>query len=443
MKQSKKTPWWVLPLILFCVIAACPVFLHSQGLPVQIQAVRISGPINPVVADFVTTQLQQANQTEKRAFLFELDTPGGLDTAMRDIIQAVLSSNLPVIVYVSPSGARAASAGALITLASDFAVMAPGTNIGAATPVSLGIGSQQASEDSTMHTKVLNDATAFARSIAEQRGRNRDWAERVVREGISSSASEALELKVIDLVAANLDELRRGLDGRVYLRNGRTQQLNLQGADIVYGTMNVRQQILNTISNPTVAYLLLMLGFLGIFFEVSQPGAILPGAVGAIALLLAFFALQTLPVSYAGVLLILLAVVLYILEIYVTSFGMLALGGTIALGFGSLMLIDSPEPYLQISKVVILVTVASFSLVFGLVLYYIVRTQRRRFHSGAEGLSGERGRAVSMVHADGTVFVHGEYWNAFSEEPVNPEDSIEVVEVTSDMRLKVKKGAER
>lgn len=442
MKRCKGAPLRAFLLTLLWLVVACPVVLHSQSLSSQVKAVRISGSINPVVADFVITQLAQANQSGKQAFLIELDTPGGLDTAMRGIIRAVLASNLPVIVYVSPSGARAASAGALITLAADFAVMAPGTNIGAATPVSIGISSQQDSKGSTMHTKALNDATAYARSIAEQRGRNRNWAERIVKEGLSSSASEALELKVIDLVAANLHELLKSLDGRIYLRSGSTRILKVQDAEIVYGTMTVRQQILDTISNPNVAYLLLMLGFLGIFFELSQPGVILPGVVGAIALLLAFFALQTLPISYVGILLMLLAAVLFFLEIYVTSFGMLAAGGTFALGFGSLMLIDSPEPYLQISKMLILVTVASFGLVFGLVLFFIVRTQRRRFQSGAEGLAGEQGRAVTLVHGDGTVFVHGEYWKAFSEEPVKQDETIEVVEVTSNMRLKVKKGAE-
>ena len=349
MDRFNGAPWWASTLILLWLLAACPAVLHSQSLALQVQAVRISGPINPVVADFVVTRLEYANQADNQAFLIELDTPGGLDTAMRDIIQAVLASDLPVIVYVSPAGARAASAGALITLAADFAVMAPGTNIGAATPVSIGIGAGKASEHSTMKTKVLNDAAAYARSIAEQRGRNPNWAERIVREGISSSASEALGLKVIDLVAVNQAELLRGLDGRIYLRNGSIRHLKLKGAEIVYSPMSLGQQILNTISHPTVAYLLLMLGFLGIFFEVSQPGVILPGVVGAIALLLALFALQTLPVSYAGVLLMLLALVLFTLEIYVSSFGMLAVGGTVALGFGSLMLIDSPAPYLQIS----------------------------------------------------------------------------------------------
>jgi membrane-bound serine protease (ClpP class) len=390
------------------------------------------------VSGFLVAELEKANRSESRAFLIEMDTPGGLDTAMREIIRALLASDIPVIVYVSPSGSRAASAGALITLAADFAVMAPGTNIGAATPVSIGVGNQAAQQDNTMKVKVLNDATAYARSIAEQRGRNADWAERIVTEGLSTSANEALDLKVIDLVAGTLNEMFRKLDGRVYLRDGNELRLDLADVEVVYARMTVRQQILDTISNPTVAYLLMMLGILGIFFEISQPGVIFPGVVGAIALLLAFFALQTLPVSYTGVLLILLAVVLFILEIKVTSFGMLTVGGAVALGFGSLMLIDSPEPYLQISRAVIGATVLVVSAAFAFVLYFVVRTQRRRFQSGYEGLIGERGHAVTNVHEKGTVFVHGEYWEAFSSAAISRDEPIEIVRLAPHMRLEVR-----
>jgi membrane-bound serine protease (ClpP class) len=420
--------------------AVMPLMTTAETTSGLLPAVRVAGPINPVVASFIVAELEKANQSDARAFLIEMDTPGGLDSAMREIIQALLSSDLPVIVYISPPGARAASAGAFITLAADFAVMAPGTNIGAATPVSIGAVGNGSTEDSTMKAKILNDAVAYARSIAEQRGRNVDWAERIVRESISTPASEAFELRVIDLISNSVADLLRDLDGRVYLRGGKEQKLILGDVEITYAEMNMRQQILNTISNPTVAYLLMMLGILGIFFEISQPGVILPGVVGAIALLLAFFAFQTLPISYAGVLLILLAVVLFILEVYVTSFGMLSVGGVIALGFGSLMLIDSPEPYLQISRTVIVATVAAFSLSFGLCLYFIVRTQRRRFQSGHEGLVGEQGHAVTSVHDAGTVFVHGEYWEAFSEEPISQEESIEVVQLAPNMRLEVKKA---
>ena len=427
-------------IVLFCLglCGGMGAPAYAETGPGVLPAVRVAGAINPVVAGYIVTGLDRAHQSEARAFLIELDTPGGLDTAMRQIIQAILASDLPIIVYVSPAGARAASAGALITLAADFAVMAPGTNIGAATPVAIGPSGSGNSEESSMKAKMVNDAVAYARSIAEQRGRNVDWAERIVKESISTSAVEAYDLKVIDLIAANQQELLRELNGRTYLRHGEQRRLDLRGVSPAYVEMSLRQKILDTVSNPTVAYLLLMLGMLGIFFEISQPGVILPGVVGAIALLLAFFALQTLPISFAGVLLILLALILFILEVYVTSFGMLTIGATIALGFGSLMLIDSPEPYLQISKLIILATVAGFGLTFGLCIYFIVRTQRRSFHSGYESLSGELGHAVTAIHEAGTVFVHGEYWDAFSEELIESDASVEVVRLAPNMRLEVR-----
>ncbi|HXV21985.1 MAG TPA: nodulation protein NfeD [Desulfuromonadales bacterium] len=407
-----------------------------------IRVVRVADVINPVVADFITAQLKTANEAEERAFLLELDTPGGLDTAMRTIIQSILASRVPVIVYVYPSGGRAASAGALITLAADFAVMAPGTNLGAAHPVAIAPGGG-GDKNETMMAKVVNDAVAYARSIAEQRGRNVEWAERIVRESISTPASEALELKVIDLVAADEAALLEGLDGRRYLREGKSLTLETAGTVLLYAEMSWRQRILTVLSNPNVAYLLLMLGILGIFFEISQPGVILPGAIGAIALLLAFYAFQTLPVNYAGVLLILLAFVLFVLEIKVASYGMLTVGGIIALALGSLMLIESSEPYLQISRVVILATVSVSAGFFSLVLWFVVRSQRTRFVSGSEGMAGERGVADTDIHPEGRVFVHGEYWDAFSTEPIGKGERIEVIQVAENLRLQVKKVNEQ
>ncbi|NIQ96677.1 MAG: nodulation protein NfeD, partial [Desulfuromonadales bacterium] len=344
------------PTITFILIAALVLCLplaegRTEDAGPVVYKVRLASVINPVTADFVTSSLDDANDQQGRAFLLELDTPGGLDSSMRAIIQGIFASDLPVIVYVSPSGARAASAGALITLAADFAVMAPGTNIGAAHPVAIGMGGGEQNE--TMKKKAVSDAVAYARSIAQKRGRNVEWAERIVRESLSSSAADALDKKVIDLVADSRADMLQELDGRRYLRNGEEARLDVAGAEISPLTMNWRQRVLDTISNPTVAYLLMMLGVLGIFFEISQPGVILPGAVGAIALLLAFFAFQMLPVNYAGVLLVLLGVILFILEIKVTSFGMLTVGGIVSLSLGSLMLIESSEPYLQISKAVI------------------------------------------------------------------------------------------
>jgi len=418
--------------------AALPALMSAEPASPTIRVVRVADVINPVVADFITIQLKTANEADERAFLLELDTPGGLDTAMRSIVQSILTSRVPVVVYVYPSGARAASAGAIITLAADFAAMAPGTNLGAAHPVAIAPGGG-GDKDETMMTKVINDAVAYARSIAQQRGRNVEWAERIVRESISTPAREALDLKVIDLVAADEAALLEGLDGRRYLREGEALTLETAGTVLVYAEMSWRQKILTVLSNPNVAYLLLMLGILGIFFEISQPGVILPGAIGAIALLLAFYAFQTLPVNYAGFLLILLAIVLFVLEIKVVSYGMLTVGGIIALALGSLMLIESSEPYLQISRVVIFATVSVCAGFFSLVLWFVVRTQRSRFVSGAEGMAGERGVADTDVHREGRVFVHGEYWDAFSAEPIGRGERIEVVRVERNMRLEIRR----
>jgi len=411
--------------------------LSSTGAAaVDLPLVRLDGAVNPVVADFIAAQLSAANAAEAPAFLLEIDTPGGLDTAMREIIQAILASKAPVIAYVAPSGARAASAGALIAMAADFAAMAPGTNIGAATPVSISPGG--GGMDDTMKQKVVNDAVAYARSLAEQRGRNVDWAERIVRDGASTSASEALELKVIDLLADNRRDLFEKLDGRRYLRDGQERFIKLQGAEPVLREMGWGKRVLDAVSSPTVAYMLMMLGILGIFFEISQPGVILPGVVGTLALLLALFAFQALPVNYVGVLLILLALVLFILEIKVVSYGMLSVGGVIALTLGSLMLIDSPDPALRISLAVIASTVISCSGVILLCLWFVTRAQQRRVVTGQEGMIGEHGRALTAIRDTGKVFVNGEYWDACADEELVAGIDIEVVAILEQMRLKVR-----
>ena len=255
------------------------VLLHAQ--PNQVRHLSIAATINPVTAAFISEQIEAANHAGERAILIQLDTPGGLDSAMREIIQAELNSQIPVIVYVAPSGARAASAGALITLAADFAAMAPGTNIGAAHPVAIGPGSSNQS-DSPIMEKALNDAAAYARSLAEQRGRNQEWAEQAVRESVSISAQEALDLSVIDLLATDTGDLLKKLDGYKYIRSGEALSFSSTGAELVPVEMNWRQRVLNTIGNPNIAYLLMMLGILGIFFEISQPGVILPGVIGAL-----------------------------------------------------------------------------------------------------------------------------------------------------------------
>jgi len=420
-----------LSLILFIGSPASP----GSAVETLIRHLKIASSINPVIASFIAEQIKTANQNREKGILIQLDTPGGLDTAMRDIIQAELNSTIPVIVYVAPPGARAASAGVLITLAADFAVMAPGTNIGAAHPVAIGAGNQP---DSTMMEKVENDAAAYARSLAQKRGRNQDWAEQAVRESVSISAEEALDLSVIDLLADNAEILMKQLDGYKYIRDGKTQTFHSSDAVLEPVEMSWRQKILNALSNPNIAYLLMMLGIIGIFFEISQPGVVFPGAIGAIAILLALFAFSSLPVNYIGVLLIVVAIVLFILEVKVVSYGMLAVGGIISMALGSLMLIDSSEPYLQISRAVIAATVAVSAGFFLLATGMVIRTQRRPITSGQEGMVGKTGEAIEPINGKGRVFVHGEDWQACSDQPIQAGAGIEVVRVMDGLKLKVK-----
>ena len=426
-------------LVGFAVLLLSPAPVLQANAPVTdtVVLVEVTGAINPVIATFISAEIATANRNNNRAVLIELDTPGGLDTAMRDIIQAQLNSRIPIIVYVAPQGARAASAGALITLAADFAVMAPGTNIGAATPVSIGGGSG-GEADEAMMKKVANDAAAYARSLAQKRGRNQEWAEEAVLEGVSISAQEALDLAVIDLIAENRDDLFKKLDGLKYIRDGEAIVFSSTGVLVVAAEMNWRQKILNALSNPTFAYLLMMLGILGIFFEISQPGSIFPGAVGAIAILLALFAFSALPVNYVGVLLIIVAFILFILEANVPSYGMLAVGGIIAMSLGSLMLIDSSEPYLQISRAVIAATVLACAAFTTFAATMVVKTQKRRSQFGQEGLVGKQGEATEAIDNNGgRAFVYGEYWSALADEPITKGSKVEVVDVLEGLKIKV------
>lgn len=312
----------------------------AQGpeAPRPVHVVRLEGVIAPSAVQFITTSLQQAQRDRAVALVIELDTPGGLDVSMRAIIKEIMASEVPIVVYVSPSGARAASAGAFLTLAAHVAAMAPGTNIGAAHPVSMG-----GEMDKEMARKVTNDAAAYIRSIAEKRGRNVKWAEDAVRKSVSATEKEALRLGVIDLVSERLDDLLAKLDGRRVEVPSGPVTLRTKGAPLVRIEPSFRDRVLRVISDPTIAYILLLLGLAGLYFEFSTPGAILPGILGGIFLILAFYAFQTLPINYAGLLLILLAVVLFIAEAMVVSHGILTMGGVVSMLLGSIMLIDSPD----------------------------------------------------------------------------------------------------
>jgi membrane-bound serine protease (ClpP class) len=409
--------------------------ITSYAQSKQVDVVTIDGIINPVVAEFLTKAIKRSTEQEAECLIIQMDTPGGLDLSMRSIIKEMMSSDIPIIVYVSPAGARAASAGAIITIAADIAVMSPGTNIGAAHPVALG-GGEMGDE---MAAKVENDAAAYVESIATKRNRNKEWAIKAVRESVSIGAQEALEKNVIDIIASDLSDLLTQIDGREIKTATGNKVLATKGSTIQYIEMGLREKVLDTLSNPNISYILMMVGLLGLYFELSNPGAIFPGVIGGICLILAFFAFQTLPVNYAGILLIILSLILFILEIKVTSFGMLTVGGIIALTLGSLMLFDSSVPFARVSLDVIIPVVVITSSCCALIVLLAIKAHRRKPTTGREGLLQAQGITKSTLDLEGKVFIHGEYWDAVSSEPIPEGTRVEVLEV-QDTILKVKKA---
>jgi membrane-bound serine protease (ClpP class) len=424
-------------LVTFLLFTAYPLSAFASG---EIVVVRIDGPINPAVSEFVAGEITQANEVAAELIVIQMNTPGGLDTSMRQIIKAIEDSKVPIVSYVSPGGSRAASAGTFITIASHIAAMAPGTNIGAAHPVNLMGGGGGGEQTKTMEEKVVNDASAYIRSLAEQRGRNAYWAELSVRKSASVSAEEAKRLNVINLIAANLDGLVLALNGLEVKMNGRSDILHTTGKQIVYKEMNRRQKILDAISNPNVVYILMMLGLVGLYLELSSPGLILPGVIGGISLILALYAMQTLPVNYAGFLLILLGAILFIAEINVMSYGLLLVGGTISIFLGSLMLIDSDDPAMQISRAVLYPTVAVTTLAAIGAVYLATRSARLRTTTGSEGLIGATGVVTAELNPRGRVLVHGETWNAESDTVISRGENV-VVESIDGLKIKVRKAS--
>ncbi len=383
-----------------------------------------SGVINPVASEYVDKGLEKALALDAQALVLQLDTPGGLDRSMRLIIKSMLASPIPVVVYVAPSGSRAASAGVFITIAAHVAAMAPGTNIGAAHPVALGGGKM----DKTMIEKVENDAAAYIRSLAERWGRNADWAEEAVRKSVSIQASEAVEKGVVDLLAPSLEELLAKIDGRALQAAGRTVTLATAGAPVVTVSMTLKQRILSFLSHPNVAYLLMLLGFYGLFFELSSPGAVFPGIIGGIAIILAAYALQLLPVNWAGLALMALALVLFLLEIKVPSHGALTIGGVVALTLGSLMLFDSPDPLLRVSLKVIIPAVVVTSGFFIFLVGKTAQAHRARVTTGREGLMGAEGIVREWADGQGTILLRGELWKAESQSALESGQEVTVTE---------------
>ncbi|RMD92456.1 MAG: nodulation protein NfeD [Calditrichaeota bacterium] len=419
--------------------------IEKEDTSVQnlVHVIKVDGIINPVSAEFITRSIERAEQEGVHCLIIELDTPGGLLESTRQITKAFLASKIPIVVYVYPQGARAASAGVFVTYAAHIAAMAPSTNIGAASPVSIGAGGQQDSSSVLMH-KIMNDAVAQVKALAEKRGRNAKWAEKAVREAVSITEKEALQLNVINFISPSVDSLLKQIHGmEVEVATGK-YKLNTKNARVVYREMNWRYRILDKISNPNVAYILLLLGIYGLIFELANPGSIFPGVVGAIFLILAFFALQTLPVNYAGLLLILLAIILFILEIKITSYGLLTIGGIISMLLGSLMLIEQPPktfaPALSISLSLIVTFVILTALFFIFAIGMAAKTHRKKVTTGPEGIIGEIGVAQTKIAPEGKVNVHGEIWGAFSENSIKKGEKVRVVNVEG-LRLKVEKAS--
>jgi membrane-bound serine protease (ClpP class) len=400
----------------------------------EVMVITINGVINPVSSEFIEKSIRKAQEKGVEALVIELDTPGGLDTSMRNSVKDIIGSDVPVVVFVSPSGSRAASAGVFLTLAAHIAAMAPGTNIGAAHPV--GIGEKM---DKTMAEKATNDAAAYIKSLAERRGKNAQWAEDAVRKSISATESEALKERVIDLVTKDINSLLSDIDGMSVQTALGEKVLRTKNASLTREELGIRHKILNLISDPNIAYILMLLGFYGLFFELTNPGALFPGVIGGICLILAFYAFQTLPVNYAGLLLIILAIILFILEVKIVSHGVLMIGGIISMIIGSLMLFESPAPFMKLSLALILPAVLITALFFSLTLGLAFKALKRKPITGAEGLIGLKGIANTDINRNGgMVSLHGERWSAYSDAPIAKGERI-IVEAVSDLEVKVRK----
>jgi membrane-bound serine protease (ClpP class) len=413
------------------IVTTAGAFAGGEGKHVNV--IKVNGAITPVSSEYIVKAIGKANKTGAEALIIQLDTPGGLDTSMRTIIKEINASKTPIVVYVSPSGARAASAGVFITMAAHIAAMSPGTNIGAAHPVAIG-----EKMDKTVSEKAENDAVAYIKSIAQDRGRNAAWAEDAVRKSVSITAGEALKQGVIDLLADNPGDLLKKIDGKaVTTADNTTVTLATSGATVAEDELGWRLAILNVITDPNVAYILMLIGIYGLFFELSNPGAVFPGIVGGISLILAFYAFQTLPVNYAGLFLILLAVVMFILELKVVSHGALTIGGIISMTIGSLMLFEESSPFFRLSLYIIAISVIVTVGFFGVIVGLSYKAWKRRPITGVEGIIGAVATATEDIGKDsGMALVNGALWQCRSDLKIDKGKEVIVVEI-SGLRLKV------
>jgi membrane-bound serine protease (ClpP class) len=403
-------------LVIVLLMAASIVTGAGAQEPGNVDVITIKGTINPVLIDYVERGIQEAESKGSEALIIQMDTPGGLDNAMREIIQLIVNSRVPVVVYVAPSGGRAASAGLYILLSAHVAAMAPNTATGAATPISMGEGGEQQMSDE-LKAKVINDAIAYIRSLAESHGRNADWAERAVLEGISVTEQQALEFNVIDMVAPDIETLVAQLDGRqVKILGENFITLETSGAAVNYIPMKGIEGFLYAIADPNIAYILLSLAMLGIMVEIFNPGLIFPGVVGGISLLLAFYSLGVLPVNYAGILFIVLAFGLFVAEVLTTTFGLFTAGGIVSLVIGSLILFQGASPVFRVDPWLIATMTIVIAGAFAFIVHRAISAHRRQAKTGREELIGKTVAVKTTLNPEGTVFFKGERWAAISEE---------------------------
>lgn len=413
------------------------VFFSASASADDVHRLVINGAIGPATAEYVVDGIETAAVDGASAVILQMDTPGGLDSAMRDIIQAILASQVPIIGYVGPSGARAASAGTYILYGSHLAAMAPGTNLGAATPVQIGGGEGPESDLSASERKMINDAVAYIRSLAELRGRNAEWAERAVRESVSLSADAALNENVIDAVVADTTELLSRFDGVSVELDSGEQTLNLSEARITDRLPDWRQRLLAAVTNPNVAYILMLVGIYGLIFELANPGSLVPGTIGAISLFLALYALQALPINLAGLGLLALGVLLMIGEALVPSFGAMGVGGVIAFALGSLMLFDTAGPGFELSMWLVAGVTASSLVVFMGTAMLALRAFRRRSVGGTDHMLNTEGEVIAVTPKL-RVRVEGENWLAECTEPLAVGDRV-IIRNWHDLILQVEK----
>lgn len=409
------------------------VFFTLNAQAAKVWVLDVQEIIHPVVSNYIESRLNQAEKEQVSLVVIRLNTPGGLMTATRSITTAMTNATMPVCVYVAPSGAQAASAGFFILMASDIAAMAPTTNTGAAHPVNLGGGGgKEEGKDTTMMEKVVNDAAAYIRTLAESHHRNVDYAEKAVRESISFTEKEALQNHLIEYIATDIHDLLKQLSGKKF----KDEPLDLKNSIVVEKPMSFAEKFLSKIAHPNIAYLLMLLGMLGIYVEITHPGTVLPGVIGALSILLAFYALHILPVNYVGVALLFLAIILFILEIKITSYGLLTIGGLISFILGSLMLFDTNIPALRVSYSLIITMGLIVFILVAFLTTLAIRAHRSKVATGEEGLIGERGTASTDLAPKGKIFLHGEYWNAWSDTPIPKGATVEVTG-TKGMVLKV------